>query len=136
MPFSYPSSMEGFLYQQNILIKDFASFAKEGMEFIIYQLSDPVLDPETQEQLGRLELHKGRIKVVHVQDKLSTARTLIRKVYRTSSVQPPSARLPAVKNCRRPSPLPFEIVSIRLPPKEPALVCSLHLTVQQCPREE
>jgi hypothetical protein len=52
-----------------------------GMEFIIYELSDPVYDPETKESLGELELHKGRVKVVHVQDKISTAVTLKREAY-------------------------------------------------------
>jgi hypothetical protein len=55
---------------------------QEGMEFIIYELSDPVIDPETKESLGRLELHKGRVQVIHVQDKLSMARTLPRRLYR------------------------------------------------------
>ncbi len=53
----------------------------EGMEFIIYELSDPIFDPETKESLGELELHKGRVKVIHVQENLSTAMTLLRKVY-------------------------------------------------------
>jgi hypothetical protein len=57
---------------------------QEGMEFIIYELSDPIHDPETSEPLGHLELHKGRVKVIHVQDKLSTATTLPRKVYHPS----------------------------------------------------
>jgi hypothetical protein len=49
---------------------------QDGMEFIIYELSDPISDPETNESLGQLELHKGRVRVIHVQDKLSTAITL------------------------------------------------------------
>jgi hypothetical protein len=57
---------------------------REGMEFIIYELSDPIFDPETKEPLGQLELHKGRVKVLHVQDKLATATTLPRKLYRPS----------------------------------------------------
>ena len=55
---------------------------KEGMEFIIYELGDPVYDPETKESLGELELHKGRLKIIHVQDRLSTAITLKREAYR------------------------------------------------------
>jgi hypothetical protein len=66
---------------------------REGMEFIIYDLSDPIYDPETKESLGQLELHKGRVKVIHVQNKLATATTLRRKVYRPGLVPvipPPS----------------------------------------------
>jgi hypothetical protein len=55
---------------------------QEGMEFIIYELSDTIYDPETNESLGQLELHKGRIKVIHVQEKMATATTLPRKGYR------------------------------------------------------
>ena len=55
---------------------------REGMEFVIYELSDPIFDPETKESLGQLELHKGRVRVLHVQERLATATTLNRKVYR------------------------------------------------------
>src|SRR5438034_8816032 len=54
---------------------------REGMEFIIYELSDPIFDPDTKDSLGELELHKGRVKVIHVQEKLATATTFNRKVY-------------------------------------------------------
>jgi hypothetical protein len=54
---------------------------EEGMEFIIYKLTEPIFDPETKEPLGQLELHKGRVKVIHVQEKLSTAITLMRRRY-------------------------------------------------------
>lgn len=56
---------------------------REGMEFVIYELSDPVIDPETKEPLGQLELHKGRVRVIHVQDRIATAITLPRKVFRS-----------------------------------------------------
>jgi hypothetical protein len=55
---------------------------QEGMQFIIYELGDPIVDPDTKESLGQLELHKGRVKIIHVQEKLATATTLNRKVYR------------------------------------------------------
>ena len=70
---------------------------QEGMEFIIYELSDPVIDPETKESLGRLELHKGRVRVIHVQDKISTARTLPRKFYRPGLSEILPSLLPATK---------------------------------------
>ena len=56
---------------------------EEGMEFIIYELTEPIEDPETKESLGQLELHKGRVRVVHVQDKISTTRTKSRQVQRS-----------------------------------------------------
>ena len=57
---------------------------REGMEFVIYELSEPIFDPDTRESLGQLELHKGRLKVLFAQDKIATATTLKRKVYRQS----------------------------------------------------
>ncbi len=56
--------------------------AKEGMEFVIYDLSETILDPETGEDLGKLELVKGRVYAVHVQDKLTWAQTKSRTVTR------------------------------------------------------
>ena len=53
---------------------------KEGMQFIIYELSDEILDPETKESLGRLELVKGRVKASHVQATLTFATTMARAV--------------------------------------------------------
>jgi hypothetical protein len=55
---------------------------KEGMPFIIYELSDVILDPETNEPLGQLELVKGRVEASHVQDKICVATTLTREVSR------------------------------------------------------
>ncbi|MEX2120225.1 MAG: hypothetical protein WD847_11580 [Pirellulales bacterium] len=52
------------------------------MEFLIYDLSDPILDPETKEELGQLEIVKGRVKVGHVQEKMCTATTFSRRVTR------------------------------------------------------
>jgi hypothetical protein len=51
---------------------------REGLLFVIYELGDEIYDPETSESLGRLEIVKGRVKVTHVQDKISHASTLSR----------------------------------------------------------
>src|ERR1700730_7423831 len=59
-----------------------AQGVRPGMEFIIYELSGEIFDPETKESLGQLELHKGRVEVIHVQDKIATAITPTRSAYR------------------------------------------------------
>lgn len=59
---------------------------KEGMVFVIYSLGDPIFDPVTGEPLGELELVKGRVKVVNVQEKVCQATTLSRTV--TETVNP------------------------------------------------
>lgn len=63
-----------------ILATGAADGVKEGMEFVIFDLSEAILDPETGEDLGQLELVKGRVYAVHVQDKLTWAQTKSRTV--------------------------------------------------------
>ena len=48
---------------------------KEGMEFIIYNEGAPIFDPDTGEQLGKVEIIKGRVVVSHAQEKISIAET-------------------------------------------------------------
>lgn len=55
---------------------------KEGMEFVIYDLTDTIRDPDTGDDLGRLEIVKGQVYAVHVQDKITLARTKSRTVQR------------------------------------------------------
>jgi len=54
----------------------------EGMEFVIFSISeaDRIIDPETGADLGAIETTKGRVKVHHVQNKMSRARTLTYQV--------------------------------------------------------
>ena len=58
-----------------------------GTEFIIFDLSEPIPDPETGESLGQLEIVKGRVRVTHVQEKISKAMALSRSVTRTVDVR-------------------------------------------------
>lgn len=53
------------------------------MEFLIYELGDDIIDPETKESLGRLEIQKGRVFVISAQPKMSVAETSTQKVTRT-----------------------------------------------------
>ena len=55
---------------------------EEGMEFIVYSLSDIVFDPETSENLGQIEVVKARVIAAHVQAKMTTARTRSKAVKR------------------------------------------------------
>ena len=46
---------------------------KEGLRFLIYQLSDDdIIDPVTKQSLGKLEIVKGTGKIVHLQDTMAT----------------------------------------------------------------
>lgn len=43
-----------------------------GQRFLLYELGDEVVDPSTNESLGRLEIPKGTGTVLHLQDKMAT----------------------------------------------------------------
>lgn len=47
-----------------------------GMEFLIVGIGEEIFDPDTQEYLGQLEKIRGKAKIIHVQDKLSTLRSI------------------------------------------------------------
>lgn len=45
---------------------------KLGSRFLVVGLGEAVVDPDTGEELERLELLRGRAKVIHVQEKIAT----------------------------------------------------------------
>lgn len=48
---------------------------KQGQTFLIFSTGDEVVDPESKESLGLLELVRGRGSVTHVQPKMATIRS-------------------------------------------------------------
>jgi hypothetical protein len=50
-----------------------------GDRYIVYGLGREILDPETGESLGVLEIVRGRGKVTHVQPRLATLETYLRE---------------------------------------------------------
>lgn len=61
---------------------------KLGQRFLIYEVSDEeILDPDTKESLGYLEIVKGTGKVTHVQFKLSTLESCMYESSPTKKVQ-------------------------------------------------
>lgn len=48
---------------------------KPEMEFVIYSESDHIYDPSTGNDLGAIEIAKGRVIVTHVMEKMSRAET-------------------------------------------------------------
>lgn len=44
-----------------------------GMKMVVFEEGEEVRDPETGDSLGRVELVKGLLQVVHVQDRISQA---------------------------------------------------------------
>lgn len=52
---------------------------KRGDTFVVYQLDDEITDPESGENLGRLERLRGTGEAVHVQERMTTVRSLEKK---------------------------------------------------------
>lgn len=48
----------------------------ESSRFIVFALGDEVNDPDTGESLGSLEIVRGRAEAKHVQEKMSTIRSV------------------------------------------------------------
>lgn len=48
---------------------------KVGQRFLIYKIGEEVVDPDSKESLGRLEVIKGIGEVIHVQEKMATLQT-------------------------------------------------------------
>ena len=67
---------------------------KVGANFLVFGLGEQIVDPDSGEELGILELVRGRARAVHVQDRISTLRSSetkttpgkVRKVLRQSRV--------------------------------------------------
>ena len=49
---------------------------KEGMVFYIFEYGEDIIDPFTNENLGKLEVLKGKASVEHVQDKMAILKSL------------------------------------------------------------
>ena len=58
--------------------------AKEGMKFVIYEEGDLLFHPETGLELGRYEKVKAKVQIIHVQEKVSHARTYKILTYSTN----------------------------------------------------
>jgi len=46
-----------------------------GDKFMVVGLGQSIVDSDTQEELGRLEILRGNVSVVHVQERIATARS-------------------------------------------------------------
>lgn len=59
-------------YKQFVLNKGREQGIEEHHKFIIIEFGSDIIDPETGENLGPLEIVKGKVRVLHVQDKITT----------------------------------------------------------------
>lgn len=61
---------------QVVIDKGFVDGVRSEMEFVIYEEGEPLADPDTNEVLERIEVIKGRIYILHVQERVSVATTM------------------------------------------------------------
>jgi hypothetical protein len=71
---TFPAIVAKVLNEYEVIInKGSMHQIKEGQRFLIYRISDEeIIDPETQQSLGYLEIVVGRGKVTHVQERKET----------------------------------------------------------------
>jgi hypothetical protein len=60
-----------------------ANNLKNGDKFLLYRIGPDVLNPETNESLGRLEIVLGYGEIVHAQESMSSVRSTMREKKRT-----------------------------------------------------
>jgi translation initiation factor 2 gamma subunit (eIF-2gamma) len=60
---------------------------KIGDLFLVYEIGEELYDPDTKESLGKLEIVKGKGKVVHAQEKISTIESI--EIKKTRSIRKP-----------------------------------------------
>ncbi len=58
---------------------------KHGSRFVVYALGPEIIDPETKESLGTLEIKKGQFEAIDVQPRLTIARLTARTITKTRS---------------------------------------------------
>lgn len=70
-----------------VINKGEADSVKSGDLCLVYEIGEELFDPDTKESLGKLEIVKGKGKVTHVQDKISTIESIESK--RIKSIKKP-----------------------------------------------
>lgn len=76
-PASFPATVVSINDPYTVAINRGSSHGiRHGQKFLVYGLSDEeIIDPETNQSLGRLEIVRGTGAVIHVQEKLATIET-------------------------------------------------------------
>lgn len=66
-----------------VINKGYDDGVDSSMEFLVYDEGEEIIDPITKKSLGVLENPKGKFKVIHIQEKIST---LISKTMRPNRI--------------------------------------------------
>lgn len=72
---------------------------KVGAKFLIVGLGETIVDPDTKEEIERLEIVRGKTEVVHVQEKMATLCSIeyeltqdVKEIKKVKNVVTPNAR--------------------------------------------
>lgn len=72
---------------------------KVGAKFLIVGLGETIVDPDTNEEIERLEIVRGKTEVVHVQEKMATLSSIeyeltqdVKEITKVKNVATPSSR--------------------------------------------
>ena len=68
-----------------VINRGVADGVKEGDRFLIYGIGEELFDPDTHESLGKLEIVRGRGRVVHVQELVATVQSTEKSTEKVSS---------------------------------------------------
>lgn len=102
-------------YYEIIINKGAEDGIKSGQRFLIYEIGNEIIDPDTNESLGFLEIVKGVGEVKHIQSKMTTLRSMEKEYIQGQTIQRSSNRLwgmpsELVKQPTQEVPLPFKNV--------------------------
>ena len=72
----FPAKVAKVIDSKTIVInRGFEDNVKKGDSFLVYAIGEEIIDPETGESLGKLEIVRGRAIAEHVQEKMSTLKS-------------------------------------------------------------
>ena len=92
---------------------------KVGMKFLVIGLGDVIRDPDSGEELERLEIVRGRAEVVHVQPKLSTLNSIeVDRQPDTREIKKVTSRSTGISALIGPQ----DVVTESITPSEPVLL--------------
>ena len=72
----FPAKVAKIINNKTIVInRGFDDNVKKGDSFLVYAIGEEIIDPETGESLGKLEIVRGRAIAEHIQEKMSTLKS-------------------------------------------------------------
>jgi hypothetical protein len=75
-PRKFPAKILKVIDEKTIVIdRGMEDGVKDGDVFLVYALGEEIIDPDTKENYGKLEIVKGRAIVEHTQERIATLKS-------------------------------------------------------------